>query len=152
MDDSSRDLHFDVHWITGHITKGNVKLSRTGQHRWTTPDTVLEMIRNLNPDHSDSEIATLLTRAGKTTPHGLQWSVTRVRGIRMYHKIMKPAQRSEDIIGCGDAREILGICYHKFRELIKEGKLHGEQAYSNARWRISKKEVEGLASQFREQS
>jgi hypothetical protein len=149
VDSTQRRLQYTIHWKTGQIMTDSVKLSRTGEHRWTTPDTDLEIIRKLAEDHSDNEIAAYLIHAGRMSSHGLPWTEARVRSVRMAYKIMKPKQRSGNFITCSEARRILNIDYYRLRELIIQRKINGTQVYPNTRWRISREDVEKLVTQFR---
>jgi DNA invertase Pin-like site-specific DNA recombinase len=151
MDGEARELRFAIHWVTGQVTPGKVKLPRTGEHRWFTPDTDIEIIRRLSPDHTDWEISKALNTAGRRTSHGSLWSVARVQSVRFSHSIEKGSGRIPGMLKWKEVRARLRIQYAEFRRLVGCGKLHAEHPYPHARWRVPEKEVEQLVREKEKQ-
>ncbi len=127
----TRLLHFAVHWMTGQVTPGTVKVPHSGEHRWVTPEGDLGIIRRLSRDHTDGEIAKALNSAGRTTPHGNPWTAARVHSVAMAHRILHwDPDASATSLTWGQAKERWGISYSSFRRLLRERKLHAVHSTS----------------------
>jgi len=59
-----------IHWQGGDHTQLTVKKNKVGQTRWTVEADVLDLVRVLARQLSDTAIAAILNRSGRLTAHG----------------------------------------------------------------------------------
>lgn len=134
-------LTLTVHWQGGDHTQVVVGKNKTGQHRWTTPAEVQDLIRVLARQTADRNIAAILNRSGKRTAHGHTWTEGRVRsfrgdhGIAVYHEGERQARHE---VTLEEAAGILGIRPMAVRRLIVDGVLPAAQLCRGAPWIIAK--------------
>jgi DNA invertase Pin-like site-specific DNA recombinase len=83
----SGHIEMQVHWAGGAHTPVWVRKNRPGRNRNATDMDTIELVRELAKGWRDSEIASILNRAGLFTGKGNGWNETRVRNLRTENKI-----------------------------------------------------------------
>jgi DNA invertase Pin-like site-specific DNA recombinase len=76
-----------VVWDGGQVTEHNVPLLRTGSHTRCTDQDTIALVRQLAERYPDKQIAAILSRQGRRTGAGNQFTAHNVHGLRSYHKI-----------------------------------------------------------------
>jgi DNA invertase Pin-like site-specific DNA recombinase len=132
-------LSLVIRWAGGDHTPLQVRKNRAGQHRWTTDNDVVELVTVLARQMSDTAIASLLNRAGKTTGHGNGWTRSRVCFLRNHRKIPpyregERAERGE--VTLAEAAAHLKVSEATVRRLINEQILPADQLCKGAPWVI----------------
>jgi DNA invertase Pin-like site-specific DNA recombinase len=139
VDVTSDTLELVIHWRGGDHTNLRVKKNRAGHTRWTTEAEVIDLLRVLARQMSDTAIAALLNRAGKSTGRGNSWNRSRVcaarnqQGIAVYREGER-AERGEATLE--EAARILSISVSTVRRLIGSGILPAQQLCKGAPWII----------------
>ncbi|MFK7942706.1 MAG: recombinase family protein, partial [Paracoccaceae bacterium] len=126
-----------VHWQGGAHSALAVRKNRSGQHRWSTDEDVVELTRALARLMPDKLIASALNRAGKLTGCGNGWTQSRVCSMRNHHKINvyregERAQRGE--LTLEEAVEALTLSTSSVRSLIQEGAIPAHQFCKGSPW------------------
>lgn len=133
----------DIHWVGGVHTTLHVKKNKIGQHRKSTDESTIELVRQLAKQLADKAIAPLLNRLGVKTGSGNNWTRDRVRVLRQYYNIPAYDGRKETgIITIEQASKKLGICAQSVRMLIKNKVISANQVVPCAPWAISTLELE----------
>lgn len=139
-----------LHWHGGdHTTLEFLKI-KTGQHRHTTPDNVIKLIRELARVQPDQGIVGILNRLGLRTGHGNTWTEGRLRIFRRDHDIPvyeegERAARGE--LTLEETAATLRCSKESVRRLIESKVLTARQACKGAPWIIQRAEVERWAEQ-----
>ena len=123
---------------TSHLTS---PLNRTGQHRFVTDTSTVELIRQLAQRYPDDMIARVLIRQGRHTAQGLPFTAARVQSIRQSYGILpyvgpRPLREAGRFTVEQAARE-LGVSNSALRRWLNEGLLVGEQVAPGAPWQIA---------------
>ena len=132
-------LKADVHWSGGEVSHLEVTTGRAGCHRYAAPSELIDLVRTLAREFSDSQIARILNRKRIWTPKGLPFNTHRVRMTRCNHQIEKgPSvpRAGEDIHTAQQAAAILGVDRCTVIRWVESGFLRGVQLTSGAPWRI----------------
>jgi DNA invertase Pin-like site-specific DNA recombinase len=81
------DIQVQIRWHTNELDTFLTPLP----HRGTLPETetVIERVRTLSSDHTDAQIADVLTQEGLQTIQGKTFTAKRVSGLRRRHGIYK---------------------------------------------------------------
>jgi DNA invertase Pin-like site-specific DNA recombinase len=132
-------LQLLIHWRGGDHTRLIVRKNRAGHTRWTTDAEVIDLLRVLARQMSDTAIAALLNRAGKSTGRGNSWNRSRVCSARNQQGIMayregERAERGEATLE--EAAQHLSISVSTVRRLIGSGILPARQLCRGAPWII----------------
>ena len=130
-------LKGEVHWIGGQTTDLELAWRRCNRHAADTD--LLELIRTLASEFSDSQIARVLNRRGIRTPKGLTFTANRVAVTRNSNGIEKgPAvpRSGPDIYSVDDAARILDVHATTVVRWVEGGLLKGVQVAQGAPWRI----------------
>ena len=93
----------------------------------------------------DKLIASILNRAGKTTPHGHGWTHARVCSLRNHHEIAvyREGERQErGEVTLDEAAVTLSISSSSVRRLIRDGQLKAHQLCRGAPWVIRASDLE----------
>lgn len=80
-------IMIQIRWFTNQIESGQLPLPV--RRNRSTPDSLVERIRQLNHQYRDDEIAEILNQEGIKTAHGNVFTVKRVEMIRWHNKIPK---------------------------------------------------------------
>jgi DNA invertase Pin-like site-specific DNA recombinase len=109
-----RKLRVLVHWQGGQHTEMNLRKRKTGEHRWKTCDSTLELVRQLARLMSDNQIAAQLNRMGIKSAKGHTWTRTRVGNFRKANDIPNyvPGERqSRGEMTLEEVAKKLGVSY-----------------------------------------
>ena len=113
--------------------------NRSGQHRWSTDQDVVDLTRALARLMPDKLIASALNRAGKVTGRGNGWTQSRVCSLRNHHQIdaYRTGERQErGELTLDEAAEALAVSPSSVRRLIRECRLPAQQFCKGAPWII----------------
>lgn len=140
-----------MHWQGGDHTTIEFAKNKTGQHRWSVSEEVIELIRALARVQSDQGIAAILNRLGKRTAHGHTWSEARVRAFRNDHQIA--AYREGERLERGEltleegAKE-LDVSTMTLRRWIERKLLPARQACPGAPWVILRHDLDRAVAEL----
>ncbi|MGV7219834.1 helix-turn-helix domain-containing protein, partial [Bradyrhizobium sp. UFLA05-112] len=128
-----------IHWQGGDHTQLTVKKNKIGQTRWTVEADVLDLVRVLARQLSDTAIAAILNRSGKLTAHGASWtrshvcSLRNTNGIPVYREGER-AERAEATLD--EAADILKVSRTTAYRMVSSGTLPARQLCGGAPWII----------------
>ena len=134
-----------LHWKGGDHSEVAVRRLRTGQHRWRTDASTVDIVRDVARILPDPLIAGLLNRLGKRTGKGSSWNRNRVCSLRNSHGIAvyregERQERGELVLA--EAAERLGVHEWHVYKLIRSGVLPARQACKGAPWVIAERDLE----------
>lgn len=141
-------LELKLHWQGGDHSELSVAKNRTGQHRWTTPDEIEELLPELARLLPDQAIAALLNRWGKRTAKGHTWTAARVCAFRSDRRIAiyREGEREErGEMTLEQAAKTLGVCAMTVLRAIRAGVLPAQQLCHGAPWVIRREDLERQA-------
>jgi excisionase family DNA binding protein len=136
-----------VHWQGGQHTEMNLRKRKTGEHRWKTCDSTLELVRQLARLMSDKQIAAQLNRMGIQSAKGHSWTRTRVGNFRQVNSIANYVPGERELRGemtLEEAAERLGVSYSTVQRLIQRNQLPAQQVCPGAPWIVRKEDVDTL--------
>ena len=129
-----------VVWEGGTITEHTVPLSRTGSHTRCTDQDTIALVRQLAEQYPDKQIAAILTRQGRRTGAGNQFTAHRVAGLRAHHKIpaapVRPITHDGEVVTIAKAADELDVSTSTVHRWLREGFITGEQITPGAPWQI----------------
>ncbi len=148
-DPESTELKAVVHWKGGEKTTVEVPRGKTGIHRYVSPPELVELIRTLAEEFSDTQIARILYRKRIKTPKGHSFKTYHVANVRKQHGIQPGpvvSSRDDDVYTAEEAGELLGVARCTVIRWIEVGLLKGRQVTPGAPWRIlvTKEDMERL--------
>ncbi len=132
-------LEAQVHWSGGEVTSLALARGRKGINRYVATSDLIELLRTLAQEFSDSQIARILNRRGLRTPTGLCFTAQRVAVTRNNHGIENGPlvpRTGEDVYTALQAAEILGVNRTTVIRWVETGLLKGTQLTEAAPWRI----------------
>lgn len=141
VDEHQAMIHCVIHWAGGVHTELKIRKNRTGQHRYSTDKTAVELVQELAKVAADRDIATVLNRLGTTTGKGSSWTESRVRSLRV--RLGVPAFSGKSVeergwLTMAQVAETLGISPMSVRRLLQRGVLQGSQVVPFAPWVIQR--------------
>lgn len=148
-DGESTKLKAVVHWKGGEKTPVEVSRGKTGIHRYVSPPELVELIRALAEEFSDTQIARILYRKRLKTPKGHSFKTYHVANVRKQHGI-RPGPvvqvQGEDVYTAEEAGELLAVARCTVIRWIEVGLLKARQVTPGAPWRIlvTKEDIERL--------
>jgi DNA invertase Pin-like site-specific DNA recombinase len=128
-----------IHWAGGIHTQLSVRKNRTGQHRYSTEKTAVELVTELAKVASDRDMATVLNRLRLTTGKNQSWTESRVRSlrVRLGVPVFSPdRQKEQGWLNMAQAAQALGISAMSVRRLLGRGILRGSQVVPFSPWVI----------------
>lgn len=137
-----------LHWQGGDHTSIEFVTTKTGQHRWSTSQDTITLVRELARVQPDQGITAILNRLGKRTAHGHTWTAARVCALR--HDYGIAAYREGERIERGEltleetAKE-LGVCTMTVRRLIDRKILPAQHACVGAPWIIRRDDLNRMS-------
>jgi hypothetical protein len=124
----------------GQITEHTVALPRTGSHTRCTDQDTIALVRQLAERYPDQQIAAILSRQGRRTGAGNQFTAHNVHGLRSYHKIPACPVRTDsddgEIVTIAKAAAKLDVSTATVHRWLREGFITGEQITPGAPWQI----------------
>jgi excisionase family DNA binding protein len=144
VDEATREVILTIHWRGGHHSQLRIRKPKTGEHRCTTSDEALAVIRSMASRWSDEDIAASLNRMGMCTGQRNTWtahrvgSLRRVRGIHAY----RSAEKNGEWLTMTEAAKRLNVTNHVIRRLIKDGILPAQQVVFDAPYQIRASDLE----------
>jgi DNA invertase Pin-like site-specific DNA recombinase len=139
-----------LHWQGGDHTTLAFQKSKTGQHRHTTPDNIIKLVRELARVQPDQSIVAILNRLGLRTGHGNTWTEGRLRIFRRDHQIAvyeEGERKARGELTLEETAAALACSTESVRRLIERKMLDAHQACRGAPWIISRADVEKLTEQ-----
>lgn len=139
-----------LHWQGGDHTTLEFLKNKPGEHRHTTPDSVVRLIRELARVQPDQGIVAILNRLGLRTGHGNTWTEGRLRVFRRDHEIAvykEGERRARGELTLEETAAMLRCSKESVRRLIARKMLDAHQACTGAPWIIQRAQVEKLAAQ-----
>ena len=137
VDVVSDTVRLIIHWQGGDHTRLDVKKNKVGQTRWVTDTSVIELVQALARHMSDTSIATVLNRAGKSTGRGNGWTRSRVCSLRNQQGIApyvvgERQKRGEATLR--EAAELLAVSPSTILRMISNALLPAKQLCKGAPW------------------
>jgi DNA invertase Pin-like site-specific DNA recombinase len=138
-----RTADITIVWEGGATTAFTMPLNRPGGHFRTTDEDTVDLVRRLATHYDDTTIALILSRQGRRTGTGLNFTKARVKSLRVSRGI--PAYNTADVTPSADdapvftvagAAEELGVDKSTIYRWLRGGFLVGEQLTPGAPWRI----------------
>jgi excisionase family DNA binding protein len=145
---ADESLELKLHWQGGDHSELIVAKNRTGQHRWTTPNEIEELLPELARLLPDQAIAALVNRWGKRTAKGHTWTAARVCAFRSDRRIAiyREGEREErGEMTLEQAAKTLGVCAMTVLRAIRAGVLPAQQLCHGAPWVIRREDLERQA-------
>ena len=136
-----------VHWQGGQHSEINLQKRKSGDHRWKTTESTLELIEQLARLMSDKQIAAQLNRMGIRSAKGHSWTRTRVGNFRKSYAIAiyTPGERqARGELTIEECAKRLGVSYSTVQRLIRRKQLPGHQVCPGAPWIIRAEDVDAL--------
>lgn len=145
VDEERALVHLVIHWAGGCHTRLQVRKNRSGEHRYSATQEVVDMVKGLAQVVPDRAITSILNRLGIKTGKGNTWTEARVRVFRSEHRIppfsSQPAE-TRNWITMQEAASYLKISPMSVRRLIREGLIPAKQVAPCAPWMIERGSLE----------
>jgi DNA invertase Pin-like site-specific DNA recombinase len=138
-----------LHWHGGDHTSIEFITTKTGKHRWSTPEDTITLVRELARVQPDQGITATLNRLGKRTAHGHTWTEARVRVFRNDHGIAvygEDERRDRGELTLEESAKALGVSTMTVRRLIERKILPAQHACIGAPWIIQQADVQRVAT------
>ncbi|MGH8141039.1 MAG: recombinase family protein, partial [Steroidobacteraceae bacterium] len=148
-DKDSDRISMLVHWKGGDHTALKFIKNGTGHNRYTAPEDLVALIRDLARVQPDQFIAAILNRLGRRTAHGHSWTAGRVASFRSDYQV--PVYAEGERLARGEltmeeAAEMLKMSVGNVRNMIARKSLPARQACKSAPWVIQRVDVERIAA------
>jgi len=139
-----------LHWQGGDHTELDFSKNKTGQHRYATPDNVVQLVRELARVQPDQGIVAILNRLGIRTGRGHAWTEGRLRTFRSSHGIavyVEGERLARGELTLEETASRLNASRETVRRLILSKALPARQACKGAPWIIDQSAVESLIAE-----
>jgi len=133
-----------IHWQGGQHTELSLRKRKTGEHRWKTEESTLDLIGQLARLMSDKQIAAQLNRMGIKTAKGHTWTRSRVGNFRKVNDIPNytPGERqARGELTIEEVAEKLGVSYSTVQRMIQRKQLPACQVCPGSPWIIRAEDV-----------
>lgn len=142
IDSTESQITLKIHWHGGVHTNCSVKKNNPGDNDRKTDQNVVEMVRIYAQAWPDAYIAGLLNRMRLKTGPGNSWNETRVKNLRLYHKIpVWSKAEPRTWLTMKEASENLGVSMAVVRTMIDKNLLPANQFKKQAPWLIEMKDL-----------
>jgi len=129
-----------LRWRGGALSELSVALPRQAPPKIRTDEDTLDLVRRLAVHHSDTAIAGILNRQGRTSARGQAFTASIVSSLRTHWKIAcyQPDTAPSDVapISIIQAARELGVVPSTVHRWINDGFIPAEQTTPGAPWRI----------------
>jgi DNA invertase Pin-like site-specific DNA recombinase len=145
LDDSTKMLHFVIHWKGGCHTEFEMEKPRSAVGKATAIEDI-ELIRKMADRYADGETARVLNRLNRRTGKGLYWSQSRVADVRRKHGIAggRPHhERGREILSLAQAASYCRVSDTTIRKLVEAQLLPMTQVAPWAPWEIKRADLDG---------
>jgi hypothetical protein len=145
---ASGHVELRIHWAGGVHTMVQVRKNQAGRNGQATGQEVVELVRELATAWPDARIAGILNRAGYRTGPGNRWNETRVKNLRLYHKIpvfVKGCERAW--LTMKESAKELKVNVGVIQTMVKHRLLAAHQAAPGAPWMIRREALHGAEAQ-----
>ena len=115
-----------IHWRSG--ASDELTVLRPAAARTARAAAVGDLLRQLGPTHTNTQLADHLNSAGHHTASGRPFNEDNVRWLRWKHRIPSPAPLHNDEIGVAELAERLDVGDHVIYVWIRQGKLQARRA------------------------
>ncbi len=135
-------LEITIHWQGSAHTRFHVKKRASPRGNKAQPS-LIELVRQLSHELSDTDIARILNMKKLPTPSGLRWTQDRVQAFRKHHHIPRAkGERDPDRLTMNETQAYLSISHNALLALTKIGAISKNQITDFAPWRISRTELD----------
>ena len=137
------NLEMRIHWAGGVHTLLPIHKNKSGRNGSATDQDVIGLVRELAKAWPDAYVAGILNRLGHHTGPGNTWNETRVKNLRLYHKIPVFAKGAErPWLTMSEAAIELQVGVGVIRTMIKHHLLPAQQPAKGAPWLIQKEHLQ----------
>jgi DNA invertase Pin-like site-specific DNA recombinase len=136
-----------LHWQGGAHTVAQFPKARPGQHRYSIPTDMIELIRVLARIQPDGMVASILNRLKMTTAHGKSWTAKLVCSTRRHHdiEVYREADRwARGELTVNEAAARLHVTPPTVLRMIRQRRIEAMQACANAPWILRQEAIEAL--------
>ena len=109
-DPDEPQIRVGIHWRSG--ANDELTVLRPAAARTQRAQVVLEILRELGPIHTNTELAEHLDQAGHLTANGRPFDEDGVRWLRWAHRIPAPSPLHDDELGVHELAQRLGVGDH----------------------------------------
>lgn len=135
-----------IHWTGGMHTQLRVRRPRTGQHRYTTDEHIVDLVRSLAAIGGDHTVASILNRLTVRTAKDNTWTEGRLRSFRGGHHIPPfDPDTPRDWLTLQEAAARLRVSRTSVRRLIEREVLPARRVVPGAPWMIASADLESEA-------
>jgi excisionase family DNA binding protein len=131
-----------IHWAGGVHTVLHLHKNASGRNGSATDLDVITLVRELAQGWPDAYIAAILNRLGHRTGPGNSWNETRVKNLRLYHKIPVFTKGTErPWLTMQEAANELNVGVGVVRTMITHGLLPAQQPAKGTPWLIQRDDL-----------
>jgi excisionase family DNA binding protein len=133
-------LRVIVHWQGGQHTELALRKRRRGEHRWTTDQPTIALIRALARQMPDKQRAAPRNRLGRKSAKEHTWTRIRVGNVRKAHNMAnyQPGERqARGELTLEDVAARLGVSYRTVLRMIQRQELAASQVCPGAPWLLA---------------
>jgi hypothetical protein len=144
LDESTKILHFVIHWKGGCHTEFEMEKPRSGVGRKTDIQDV-DLILKMAARYEDGEIARVLNKLNRRTGKGLPWSRSRVASVRKkldMESAPHAKMRGQEILSLAQASRYCAVSDTTIRKLVEANLLPMNQAAPWAPWEIQRADLD----------
>jgi len=120
------EIGVGIHWRSGASDELTVLRPAAARHARTAA--VLDLLRELGPTHTNTQLADHLNQAGLVNGIGRPFDEGNVRWLRWQHRIPAPSPLADDELGVHELAQRLNVGDHVIYVWIRQGKLDAHRA------------------------
>jgi DNA invertase Pin-like site-specific DNA recombinase len=119
------EIHIGIHWRSG--ASDELTVLRPAAARTQHATEVQDLIRQLGPTHTNTELAQRLNSDGHLTASGQPFTEDSVRWMRWKHRVASPSPFHDDELGVHELAQRLDVGDHVIYAWINQGKLQARR-------------------------
>lgn len=136
------NVEMRIHWAGGVHTVLRLHKNKSGRNCSATDIDVISLVRELAKGWPDAYIAGILNRLGHRTGPGNSWNETRVKNLRLYHKIPVFSKGTErPWLTMKEAAQELKVGVGVVRTMIESRLLPAQQPAKGTPWLIQRDDL-----------